>query len=76
MDDSLSATGDIATGTTRFEQDVRDQQDLLDEIALSESRINERYMAKFGAMEAMVTQLKSTGEYLTSMLEAWNNARE
>ena len=76
VDDSLSATGDIATGTTRFEQDVRDQQDLLDEIALSESRINERYMAKFGAMEAMVTQLKSTGEYLTSMLDAWNNARE
>lgn len=73
---SLSATGNIATSTTRLEQDVRDQQDLMDEISLGENRISERYMAKFGAMEAMVTQLKSTGDYLTSMLEAWNNARE
>jgi flagellar hook-associated protein 2 len=30
------------------------------------------YNTKFGSMEAMVTQLNKTGEYLTSMMDAWN----
>lgn len=76
VDASLSATGEIAQRTSRFEQDVREQEDLLDDLALSETRINERYTAKFGAMEAIVTQLKNTGSYLTSMLDAWNNSRD
>ncbi|WP_439138067.1 flagellar filament capping protein FliD [Roseicyclus sp.] len=76
VDDSLAASGDIALRTTRFEQDAREQEDLLDDLSLSESRISERYMARFGAMEAIVTQLKSTGDYLTSMLDAWNNSRD
>jgi flagellar hook-associated protein 2 len=76
LDDSLAAGGDITLRTTRFEQDAREQEDLLDDLSLSETRINERYMAKFGAMEAIVTQLKSTGDYLTSMLDAWNKSNE
>ena len=76
VDDSLAVGGDIALRTTRFEQDARTQEDLLDDLSLSETRINERYMARFGAMEAIVTQLKSTGDYLTSMLDAWSNARD
>lgn len=76
VDDSLAANGDIALRTTRFEQDAREQEDMIEELSLSESRINERYMAKFGAMESIVTQLKSTGDYLTSMLDAWNNSRD
>lgn len=76
VDGSLAASGEISLRTTRFEQDARTQEDLLDDISLSETRIKERYMAKFGAMEAMVTQLKSTGDYLQSMLDAWNAARD
>ena len=34
--------------------------------------LTEDYKAKFGSMEAMVTQLNKTGEYLTSMMDAWN----
>jgi flagellar hook-associated protein 2 len=30
------------------------------------------YNVKFGSMEALVTQLNKTGEYLTSMMDAWN----
>ena len=76
LDESLAVGGDIALRTTRFEQDAREQDDLLDDLALSETRIAERYTAKFGAMEAIVTQLKNTGSYLTSMLDAWNKPRD
>ena len=75
VDQSLASSGGFATQTGRFEQDMRKQDDMLDELTTSETRIRERYMAKFGAMESVVTQLKNTGEYLTNMLEAWKQSR-
>lgn len=76
VDQSLAADGDIALRTSRFETDIRAKEDSLEDLALSETRINDRYMVRFGAMEAIVTQLKNTGSYLTSMLDAWNNAKD
>ena len=32
-----------------------------------------RYMSQFSAMESSVTSLKSTGEYLTNMIDSWNS---
>jgi flagellar hook-associated protein 2 len=31
-----------------------------------------RHFKRFAAMEKMVTQLKSTGDYITTMMDAWN----
>jgi len=76
VDASLATGGDILLRTNRFEQDAREQEDLLADLAASEARITDRYMVKFGDMETIVTQLKSTGDYLTSMLDAWNNASD
>ncbi|MGA1179937.1 MAG: flagellar filament capping protein FliD [Marivivens sp.] len=75
VDQSLASSGGFATRTSIYEQDMREQNDMLDELTTSETRIRERYMAKFGAMESVVTQLKNTGEYLTNMLEAWKQSR-
>jgi flagellar hook-associated protein 2 len=33
-----------------------------------------RELKRFAKMEQMVTQLKSTGEYITTMMEAWNKS--
>jgi flagellar hook-associated protein 2 len=76
VEQSLAADGDIALRTSRFETDKGAKDESLDDLALSETRINERYMVRFGAMESIVTQLKNTGSYLTSMLDAWNNAND
>lgn len=76
VEQSLASGGDIALRTSRFETDMREKEESLDDLVLSETRINDRYMVKFGAMESIVTQLKSTGNYLTSMLDAWNKAGE
>ena len=73
---SIAAGGDIALRTSRFKTDMREKEESLEDLALSETRITDRYMVKFGAMETIVTQLKSTGNYLTSMLDAWNNAND
>ena len=76
VEQSLATGGDIALRTSRFETDMREKEESLDDLVLSETRINDRYMVKFGAMESIVTQLKSTGSYLTSMLDAWNKSGE
>jgi len=32
-----------------------------------------RYKQQFSAMESTVTSLKSTGDYLTNMMDSWNS---
>jgi len=32
-----------------------------------------RYKNQFSSMESVVTRLKSTGDYLTNMMDAWNS---
>ena len=75
VDDILSSTGLIQSRTTALNNDLRtysdEQTDLDDKIAA----LTADYNAKFGAMESLVTQLNKTGEYLTSMMDAWNKDR-
>ena len=35
-------------------------------------RVKERYVAQFSAMESIVSQMKSTGDYLTNQFKAMN----
>ncbi|MFC7703717.1 flagellar filament capping protein FliD [Plastorhodobacter daqingensis] len=53
--------------TRRGEDDAR--------LAALEERaalLEERYRSRFAAMEQMISQLKSTGNYMESLMEAWN----
>ena len=34
--------------------------------------LTDRYKSQFGAMEQVVTSLKSTGDYMENLLDAWN----
>ena len=67
-----SSSGTIITRTNALNEDLRsfadDQTDLDSRI----ENLTNTYNAKFGSMEALVTQLNKTGEYLTSMMDAWN----
>ena len=44
-------------------------------VALDEkaTKLEERYIAKFAAMEQIVTELKNTGDYLTNLVDSWNS---
>ena len=70
--DITSSSGVIKNRTSELTlqlSDYREQQVDLD--ARIES-LTATYNEKFGAMESLVTQLNKTGEYLTSMMDAWN----
>ena len=38
-----------------------------------ENMTRARYIDQFTAMEQIVTKLKSTGDYITTIMDAWNN---
>ena len=51
--------------------------DAADQITAIEDRmesIRQRYNIQFSAMEALITNMKSTGSFMTSMMDAWNNS--
>ena len=50
--------------------------DLNDELLSIDDKVKiltTRYKTQFGAMESVVTSLKSTGEYLDNLITAWND---
>lgn len=79
----MSKLDDFVKETTRFSgtidnreryfQDISaEQSDLLKELEAKSSILEERYLKKFSVMERLITELKSTGEYLTNMVDSWN----
>ncbi|WIV51272.1 flagellar filament capping protein FliD [Marivivens sp. LCG002] len=57
----------------RYFQDISaEQSDLLKELEAKSTVLEERYLKKFSVMERLITELKSTGEYLTNMVDSWN----
>lgn len=67
----LDSRGEVATKEAAYAERAsgfRTQLAELDDRALM---LEQREMVKFAKMEQAVTQLKSTGEYITSMMDAW-----
>lgn len=70
--DVTSASGLLNSRTSTLNQslsDFGDEQTALDEKI---EELTASYNKKFGDMESLVTQLNKTGEYLTSLMDAWN----
>ena len=73
IDLSLSSNGTLGKSETTATKDLSNLKlDLLDIDEKVES-LTERYKKQFSAMESVVTSLKSTGDYLTNMMEAWKD---
>lgn len=72
VEDITATSGVINNRTSTLNENLRgyddEQADLDDKITSLTAAYNER----FGAMESLVTQLNKTGEYLTSLMDAWN----
>lgn len=74
MDDILSAAGQIAARETQLAEVLSERQEELTVVDTRGKALEDRYLASFTAMEVAVTQLKSTGEYLTNLIEQWNKS--
>ena len=61
-EDALGAS--IVTETTALEA-----------LNLRSEEVRTRYLGQFTQMEMIVTQLNSTGDYLTNLVEGWNADR-
>lgn len=73
LDDLLSSSGDFTARESTIDDDISEYEI---KIALADEKgiaIRSRYMEQFVAMEQMVTKFKSTGDYLTTMMDAWSN---
>jgi len=69
----LNSNGEIAQKEKIFEQDMSDFETDLLSLVDKENMTRSRYIEQFTAMEQIVTKLKSTGDYITTIMDAWNN---
>jgi flagellar hook-associated protein 2 len=69
----LSSTGTIKNKEKDYNDSLADYSDDLSNLTVREESIRSRYVAQFTEMERTVTSLKSTGEYITAILDAWND---
>ena len=74
LTDTLNTSnGQLATRETTINREVSDQSALLVDLNSQMESLRNRYIKQFTSMEQAVTSLKSTGEYLTNLLDAMNN---
>lgn len=72
IDTAVQSAGDLASRKTQITSELADLT--LDKTSL-ETRaesIRTRYTKQFSAMEALVTSMNNTGEFLTNMMDAFN----
>jgi flagellar hook-associated protein 2 len=67
------ATGPIDNAINNSNSSLTDYKTRLEELDARMERIRDRYTAQFAAMQNIVDQFKSTGEYLSNNLAALNN---
>ena len=68
-----TGSGSVENRISTLSSELTEQNELLSELDTRYESTKSRYMQQFSAMEAAVTSLKSTGEYLTNLFEAMNN---
>ena len=59
--------------------DAHAPQEVTDALSALEARsatLEDRFMTRFTVMEVAISQLKSTGTYLTNLVDSWNNANQ
>ena len=72
LDNTLNASGKLTEAKSSAGSLLSDYSLDLAEVDERVISLTERYKSQFSAMESTVTSLKSTGDYLTNMMDAWN----
>ena len=75
IDETIKSAGDLSNRKAQITTEVTDLN--LDSTKLDErmEEIRTRYTKQFSAMEALVTSMNNTGEFLTNMMDAFNKDR-
>jgi flagellar hook-associated protein 2 len=75
IDETIKSAGDLSNRKAQITTEVTDLN--LDSTKLDErmEEIRTRYTKQFSAMDALVTSMNNTGEFLTNMMDAFNKDR-
>ena len=68
----LSTNGVIGEKEQLLTADLQSYELELFDLTMRENASRERYTEQFVNMEQIVARLKSTGEYITTIMDAWN----
>jgi flagellar hook-associated protein 2 len=71
-DDLLGRDGVLARRETQLGEDLLGFELSLEAIEEKAAALTERYNIQFGRMEAVITSLNKTGEYMQSLMDSWN----
>jgi flagellar hook-associated protein 2 len=69
----LAPEGALATRERALDASVGVETAALDALDRRSEELRTRYLGRFTEMERIVTQLNSTGDYLTNLIDAWNS---
>lgn len=72
IEDWLSNNGTLARREDVFSDQIADAALELENLDADAEARRSYYLTRFTQMEMVVTQLNSTGDYLTSLVDAWN----
>lgn len=72
IEDWLSNNGTLARREDVFADQISDAAIELEDLDSDADARKSYYLTRFTQMEMIVTQLNSTGDYLTSLVDAWN----
>ena len=70
----LKSQGSVSQSIVNAESRKSEYETRLAELEARMERVKERYVAQFSAMESIVSQMKSTGDYLTNQFKAMNGS--
>lgn len=70
-DSLLGTSGLLARRDTALDEDLLEFETQIEDINIKVAQLTERYNIQFGRMEAVISSLKRTGEYMQSMMDSW-----
>ena len=72
IDETIKSAGDLSNREAQITTEVTDLNLDSAKLDVRMEEIRTRYTKQFSAMEALVTSLNNTGEFLTNMMDAFN----
>jgi flagellar hook-associated protein 2 len=70
-DSLLGTSGLLARRDTALDEDLLEFETQIEDIDSKVEQLTERYNIQFGRMEAVISSLKRTGQYMQSMMDSW-----
>ena len=73
MTETLQSAGTFDARENNFRDIITEQDDAIKELNARVEVLEDRYIKRFAAMERAISELNSTGAYLTNLIESWNS---